>query len=222
MMKASLTLLLILLSIQSGWTQDTLPVYQEPFHHLVFENSEIRILDVRLQPGDTSDWHRHHDAITYIGLEGSRIWLDVPGEHSRSVYLPDDFWGGDTDYPETSFVHRIANVGFQPFRLLAVEHLSLRQDVLFSESEMSDWESLDINPYFLLFRKMMEPGISVDQMLRGPGILFCRGKGNLLIQSSEGTISLDHGCWTTWPLGNQKVTLSNTSLAPMEVLLLQH
>ena len=44
-------------------------------------------------------------------------------EHPRSVYLPDDFWGGDINYPETPFIHRIANVGFQPFRLIAIEHL---------------------------------------------------------------------------------------------------
>ncbi|HRW75034.1 MAG TPA: hypothetical protein P5563_03975, partial [Saprospiraceae bacterium] len=75
-------LILSTLFFLARWTlaQDTIPVYQEPYHHLVFANDEIRILDVRLQPGDTSAWHVHRDAITYIGLEGSRIWLDVPGE----------------------------------------------------------------------------------------------------------------------------------------------
>lgn len=210
--------LFLLLGIAAA--QDTIPVYQEPFHHLVFENSEVRILDVRLQPGDTSAWHVHSNAITYIGLEGSRIWLDVPGEHARTVYLPDDFWGGDTEYSETPFVHRIANVGFQPFRLMAVEHLQPRRDIPISADDVEGWESMDVNPYFILHRFILDPGKSRKQRFTGPGLLIYRGKGNILIHGPDGTVSLDHGSWWTWPIGELALRLENSTTDPMEILLL--
>ncbi len=211
---------LSLLTSVSAWAHDTIPVYQEPFHHLVYENSEIRILDVRLLPGDTSAWHIHQDAITYIGLEGSRIWLDVPGEHPRSVYLPDDFWGGDIEYPEKSFVHRIANVGFQPFRLMAVEHNQPRIERTLDQTDLEGWEALDINPYFILHRHLLEPGKSLSQVFPGPGLIVCRGEGHILLQGADGIVSLSHGSWMTWPIGAQALTLTNSSLSQMELLIL--
>ncbi|MCF8237422.1 MAG: cupin domain-containing protein [Saprospiraceae bacterium] len=200
--------------------QEPIPVYLEPYHHLVFENSEVRILDVRLQPGDTSQWHIHHNAITYIGLEGSRIWLDVPGEQPRSVYLPDDFWGGDIEYPEQPFVHRIANIGDHPFRLMAVEHLQPRSDRSLENTDLEGWEALDINPYFALHRLTLEAGSAHEDLLPGPGLLICRGKGQMLIQGAEGIVSLDHGNWMTWPIGEERFVLANTGTQPVEVLLL--
>lgn len=199
---------------------DTIPVYEEPHHHLVYSNGEIRILDVRLQPGDTSAWHRHRHAITYIGLEGSRIWLDVPGEHPRSVYLPDDFWGGDTEYPEIPFTHRIANVGFQPFRLLAVEHLNPRKEIQIDETELDGWESLDVNPYFILHKLTVDPGQTKTNLFSGPGLLICRGKSQLLLSQAGTIAAFQQGDWQYWPVGTVEVGLTNPGDEPMEVLLL--
>ncbi|MEZ5030939.1 MAG: hypothetical protein R2787_06050 [Saprospiraceae bacterium] len=217
-------LILSILFFLARWTlaQDTIPVYQEPFHHLVFANDEIRILDVRLQPGDTSAWHVHRDAITYIGLEGSRIWLDVPGEHPRSVYLPDDFWGGDTDYPEAPFVHRIANVGLQPFHLLAVEHLQTRTNPSGTDTFLDGWEVLDINPYFIIQRTTLDALSTREDLLQGHALLICRGEGDMLIQWPEGTVALDHGNWITWPSAAQVFTFTNQSPSPMELILLTY
>lgn len=201
---------------------DTIPVYQEPFHHLVFHNDEIRILDVRLEPGDTSAWHVHQNAITYIGLEGSRIWLDVPGEHPRSVYLPDDFWGGDTEYSETPFVHRIANVGFQPFRLMAIEHLNSHKDIQLDEDDLYGWESMDVNPYFLLFRLVLEPGQSRQSVLHGPGLVICRGRGEIIVQHQNETISMGLGSWLSWPRGEEAFHFENTSRDQAEILYILH
>lgn len=201
---------------------DTIPVYEEPHHHLIFNNDDIRILDVRLQPGDTSAWHVHSHAITYIGLEGSRIWLDVPGEHPRSVYLPDDFWGGDTEYPETNFVHRIANVGFQPFRLMAIEHLQPRRDIQFATDDLEDWESMDVNPYFLLFRLILEPGQSRKTVLDGPGLLISRGKGEVIVQQQAETLSMGLGSWLSWPQRQEAFTLTNQSRDQVEIIYMLH
>lgn len=210
----------MLILAQCATAQDTIPVYQEPFHHLVFQNDEIRILDVRLEPGDTSAWHSHRHAITYVGLEGSRILLDVPGEHPRSVYLPDDFWGGDTDYPEAPFVHRIANVGLQVFHLLAIEHLQTRQHHVFTEDALDGWEALDVNPYFLLHRAQLAVGASQEAVLHGPAMLVARGKGMLVAQHAGTISSLRNGDWLAWPNGLEDIRLSNSGKEPMEVLLI--
>ena len=196
-------------------------MYQEPYHHLVFANDEIRILDVRLQPGDTSAWHVHRDAITYIGLEGSRIWLDVPGEHPRSVYLPDDFWGGDIEYPETPFVHRIANVGFQPFRLIAIEHLTPRKSVGNATPIQEEWETLDRNPFFTIHKTMIHQQGEIHDLLTGPVVLICRGPGLLLLHQTGTTSSMQQGDWRFWARESEAYSIENPGTEPMEVLLIQ-
>ena len=45
-------------------------VYKEPMHQLVHMSPETRIMDVRAQPGDTSQFHRHASDICYVVLEG--------------------------------------------------------------------------------------------------------------------------------------------------------
>lgn len=215
-----LTLSILFLHARCLIAQDTIPVYQEPYHHLVFQNDAIRILDVRLDPGDTSAWHIHRDAITYIGLEGSRIWLDVPGEHPRSVYLPDDFWGGDVAYSETPFVHRIANIGFQQFRLIAIEHLMPRKELPVGYPDLEGWETLDINPYFIVYKTTLLNGTSTRNMLNGPALMICRGNGQLLLYHNETTATMQSGDWRFWPRDSEMYSIENPGEVPMEVLLI--
>ena len=44
-------------------------MWEEPGHQLVFEHGDVRILDIRMVPGVTSEFHSHHFATVYIRIQ---------------------------------------------------------------------------------------------------------------------------------------------------------
>jgi hypothetical protein len=218
MIRLGLSFFLTVLSV-CVMAQEPVPVFEEPYHRLVFEDGSIRILDLRMAPGDTSAFHVHRNAIAYIGLNGSQIWLDVPGLDSRSIYLPDDFWGGDIEYPEAPFVHRIANVGKEAFRLMAIEHLEPRTGQVFPEGYLSGWTSLDVNPYFLIHRRMLQPAELFGETLHGSCLLIGRGEGLVQLTRDEQTNSFGHGDWQYITSGHSHIQFHNAGMKPIEVVL---
>ncbi|HVZ56438.1 MAG TPA: hypothetical protein VG870_07250 [Chitinophagaceae bacterium] len=55
------------------------PVRWEPHHHNLFENDRVRILDVRLGPGDTSAYHVHRTPSVFITLTHTRTGSQLRG-----------------------------------------------------------------------------------------------------------------------------------------------
>lgn len=100
------------------------PLSQEPRHRLVFENADLRVLDVRVPPGDTTLEHRHdRDLVTVSMNETADTRTQSPGRP----------WGptrprrpvGDiavTEYAQAPGSHRMENVGGSPYHLFAVEN----------------------------------------------------------------------------------------------------
>ena len=100
-----------------------LAVEDEPHHHLVYENQYLRMLEVRLAPGETTEFHTHsHDNLAVRLSEAvvtrqdqGKDWVPaskvVPGEVSL------------TKGAESPYTHRVKNVGETPFRVIDVELL---------------------------------------------------------------------------------------------------
>jgi hypothetical protein len=60
--------------------QAQVPVHEEPRHRPVFQNREIRILNVLVAPGDTSLYHIHNTPSFFIRLTNSNTGSQVQGE----------------------------------------------------------------------------------------------------------------------------------------------
>lgn len=100
-----------------------LAVEEEPHHHLVYQNQYVRMLEVRLAPGETTEFHTHsHDNLAVRLSEAvvtrqdqGKDWVPpskvVPGEVSL------------TKGAESPYTHRVKNVGNTPFRVIDVELL---------------------------------------------------------------------------------------------------
>ncbi len=73
----NLFLLFLLLKLTNLQGQVPVPVHEEPRHNPVFQNKEIRILNVLLPPGDTTLYHIHHTPSVFINftttLTGSQL-----------------------------------------------------------------------------------------------------------------------------------------------------
>ena len=100
-----------------------LPVEDEPHHHLVYENQYVRMLDVRLQPGETTEFHTHsHDNLA-VRLSESMVQRQNPGMawDAVSKSIPGDVTF--TPGAKTPYTHRVKNAGKTPFRVIDVELL---------------------------------------------------------------------------------------------------
>ena len=100
------------------------PVTEEPRHRVTFANTELRILDVNIPPGDTSLEHRHDfDIVTVSMNDGPQTrtqsddqpWSVRPARPLGNVSI--------AEYTATPASHRVQNVGQVAYRLFTVENL---------------------------------------------------------------------------------------------------
>jgi len=74
--------------------KEPMPANQEPHHHLKYENQYIRVLEVTLEPGESSLFHTHSIDVLYVTLADAVVRAQEQGED----------WG-----PETAFRAGVAN-----------------------------------------------------------------------------------------------------------------
>ena len=101
---------------------EPVPVDAEPFHHPVYENQYVRILDVRFQPGQTTLVHTHGHDYVAVHLSDATVqsqpegkdWSPVP-VHFGEVQMN---WLNGKPY-----THRVRNTGTTPFHVMVFELL---------------------------------------------------------------------------------------------------
>ena len=99
------------------------PAAMEPRHKNVFENNYLRILDVRIEPGDTTLFHRHFlpSAIVFFTTTktGSQIrgGLPIPGQSAAGETV---FAG----FGEKPIVHRVWNQDTVLYHVMDIELIS--------------------------------------------------------------------------------------------------
>src|SRR5690349_14605066 len=110
------TLFLSVIVLSDGTlAQTSVPVHQEPRHHLVWEDGHVRVLDVKIAPGDTTLFHTHDTAILYVPIAVSPIstqplggvWSGNAATTASRFRL--DATASDTGYVARPLSHRVAN-----------------------------------------------------------------------------------------------------------------
>jgi quercetin dioxygenase-like cupin family protein len=84
-------------------------------YKVLFENERVRLLEVRMKPGDESAQHSHPDYLLYA-LVGGKVKLTDGSGQSAEV----DIEAGDTMWREAE-VHSARNVGPTEITALFVE-----------------------------------------------------------------------------------------------------
>jgi len=107
----------------SGSTASAVPVlaHLEPHHYLRYENQIIRVLEVRIRPGESSVFHTHTHDDLYLTLSDAVARAQMQGGN----------WGSDTafksgeassdDASKHPLTHRLENVGRTEFHTLDIE-----------------------------------------------------------------------------------------------------
>jgi quercetin dioxygenase-like cupin family protein len=84
-------------------------------YKVLFENERVRILDVRIEPGDRTEMHSHPDFF-YYGLSGGKVKFTTPAGETAELELPEgaSMWQEAHD-------HATENVGGTTMRGLFFE-----------------------------------------------------------------------------------------------------
>jgi beta-alanine degradation protein BauB len=100
-----------------------MPASREPHHHVRYENQYIRILEVLLEPEESSLFHTHSNDILYVTLADA----SARGQDQGEDWGPEiAFKAGAVSFEKASktpHTHRLKNVGHTMFHTINVELL---------------------------------------------------------------------------------------------------
>ena len=122
-MKNKITCFFAALLFCSSLLTGQVPVREEPFHHNVVENKYIRILDVRIKPGDTSLFHIHSTPSLFLHFTSTLVCVQIKG----AAWTTSKNKEGNASYRSfvnDTLVHRVSNCDTVPFHVTDIEILS--------------------------------------------------------------------------------------------------
>jgi endonuclease/exonuclease/phosphatase family metal-dependent hydrolase/quercetin dioxygenase-like cupin family protein len=110
-----------------GPTADTVvPVHEEPRHRLLHEDPRLRVLDIEIEPGDTTLFHRHDAPIAYVFVSPTATNSQVLGAPwgraptGTGSATPVGTVTVNESYATSPVEHRVTGLGDVPFRLIGV------------------------------------------------------------------------------------------------------
>ena len=95
----------------------------ERFHHWLFENQYVRVYDVRIPPGETTDFHTHAFDSVFVTVSGGRVASQLQGQAwtSAEKVTPGGVeFSADAGKPR---IHRVRNEGAAEFHVIVVQFL---------------------------------------------------------------------------------------------------
>src|SRR5690606_12711719 len=153
----------------------TVHVLDEPRHRTVHRDGDIRLLDVQINPGDTSLPHIHDFAILYTFLN-----LGDGPLYGRM--------GGNTDYVTEPFTHRVPNDGDELFRIIALGNPgpAVPDTVQDQPQGMPSAPTVE-NPWFRSYRLELPPGsTSAIQTHINPSVVVQVTDGIVHVSRADG------------------------------------
>ena len=98
--------LAFLLCLTASMACAQIPVEKDPFHKIILENSNVRVLDLSVSGTDTTTTHIHNAASVVVFLTRSSLAIQSPGEEpvvtnvdvGQTVYRP---------YDQTPTTHKV-------------------------------------------------------------------------------------------------------------------
>jgi hypothetical protein len=137
-----------------GDLQGQVPVHKEPFHRPVFENGEVRILNVVIPPGDTSLYHLHSTPSFFIFLSSTATSTQLLGKGPVSMkFKTGSILFEDLGAPNTR-VHRVWNDDRENLHVMDVELLSNAKG--FRSRPLSQFKLEVDTPWVRAYRVVLE------------------------------------------------------------------
>ena len=100
-------------------TERVVPITQEPSHHLVLENTYVRVFNVEVAPHFTTRVHRHDHDYLFVTLGDS----DVSNERVHAEPVELRLKDGETHFTPGGFAHKAVNLADTPFHNITIEFI---------------------------------------------------------------------------------------------------
>lgn len=143
----------------AAYSEEWVPVYEEPRHRLVFENSQTMILDVNLPPGYVSLYHKHQLDTLYVTISGTQVWAQPMGGERGHADVKTGDLRFSSDNHGMPHIHRVGNVGTAPFHVIGVGvKTDASNDVTPIEGDTSGLELVDEKSNASVYRIRLKPG----------------------------------------------------------------
>src|SRR5229473_7745991 len=125
-MKPALCLLLLLLTFSLRAQAPTaVPIPKEPHHHLVLENSYVRVFRVNIPAHDATLLHQHDVPYVYVALGPADVSNAVQGKPEARLVMVD----GQVAYSRGGFAHIARTDAGSTFDNVTIELLHPQGDV---------------------------------------------------------------------------------------------
>ncbi|MEP6583218.1 MAG: hypothetical protein ABJA90_03080 [Ginsengibacter sp.] len=131
-------------------------VSKEPRHHLIFENDKVRVLNVEVPPGDTTQYHVHSTPSVFIPFTntytGSQRINERP-EYNTSV--AGNVWYEDLSEPHIK-VHRVWNLDTSVFHVMDIELLANNKNFVLNPQPIAHTHLLIDTPWARVYSVQLE------------------------------------------------------------------
>ena len=198
-------------------------MWEEPSHQLVFVDGPARVLDVRIAPGLTSDFHKHRFATLYViiqdALVANQFWED-----KWSASGPRDFRDAgatvdNANYVAKPYYHRVRNEDDQTFHVVAVinERSATASNVMATEDGTVD------NGWFKEHRVRVAPGDNSESLKYANDVVivqYATGSSHILENGIAHSYKGAPAAFSWHPAG-AKFSIANSGDTEMEFVLIE-
>jgi len=199
------------------------PVFKEPRHHVALENSLVRLLDVRVGPGDRTLYHTHANRHVAVVIAGARTTEQRYGQPASKADSVADAVGSIFDNTGNAlpYTHRVANVDTVSFRYLTAQLLAssgVDAPVLPAASGLRlERETTGARAYVVTLapgqstasHRHAQPGLTVQV---GPGSIGLEGTAAHSASPQRGA-----GAWW-WRAAGTSHAIHNTGAVPVQIV----
>ena len=172
-MRAFLLISAVLLAFSAGYAQ--VPVSQEPRHHKVLDNGYVRLLDVQIPPGDTTQFHIHATPSVFVVLTDAKTGSDVISEEDHSAspirHYGNIWFEGFYVKPR---IHRVYNGDAHLFHVMDIELTNKNYITIDSPLHQKGFDFLFDEKPVRAYRLTLAPGQVLSVQPRKADILMIR------------------------------------------------
>ena len=145
----------------------------EPHHHVIFANADLRIMRVMIPPGEGTGWHRHaHDFVVTV-LRGTMTRTEQEGEDRAALGEMVTDAVLFASYEDKPIVHRVYNTSTWLNHQLAFEILAPKPGG-YGKADRTQAPAFAMildNPRLRAWRLKLQPGTFTPRVTQdGPGL----------------------------------------------------
>jgi hypothetical protein len=202
---------------------EVVPVSLEPRHRERFKNGYVRVMEVIIDPGDTTLFHKHELDLAFAVIRGAEVKNEVPNNPEAAISRLDTKAVRFSEYQGKPYIHRVTNRGAEPYWLIAFEIVwpEPGKFSLGNRSEAPAYVSELENNRLHIWRLKLDPGqIAPPIVNSGPGLRVLLSGDQITETMGDAQardVSVRQGGFEWQPAGARQA-IKNTGQSPVELV----